>query len=152
MVAMNSLTTKRKGDLAEMHVASLLLADPALEVFTSASDDGHGSDLAVRSTRTGRWYSIQVKAATRATAPFVYLNRFRPTPEFIVAAVVLDDEARPVAVYLVPGTAWETDASGCLGRNEDGGEAGPYVEIRTNAAKHAAALGAYALDRVIWTL
>jgi len=38
------ISPKRKGDLAELHVASLLLDDSDLEVFTTTSDDGHGSE------------------------------------------------------------------------------------------------------------
>lgn len=63
------LSTKRKGDIAELYVASLLLKHPHLEVFRTVSDDGHGADLAVRSSRTGRWYSLQVKGTDPATPP-----------------------------------------------------------------------------------
>lgn len=146
------LTAKRKGDLAELHVASLLLADPLLEVFLAACDDGHGSDIAVRSTRTGRWYSVQVKAATRATAPFVYLERFRESEEFLVAAVVLDEHGHPTETFLVAGSAWALDDSGCLGRNEGGGASGPYVEVRTSSARHRDALSRYEFARIVPTL
>lgn len=37
-----ALSPKRKGDLAELHVASILLSDPLLEVFVAACDEGHG--------------------------------------------------------------------------------------------------------------
>jgi len=138
-----TLTSKRKGDIAELHVASLLLTDPALEVFMSACDDGHGSDLAVRSTRTERWYSVQVKAAGLTANPFVALDRFRGTDDFLVAAVVLDGTGLPTVAFLIPGSAWATDESGCLSRNEDGGKAGGYVEVRTTAAKYRGALQQY---------
>ena len=144
-----ALSTKRCGDIAEMYVTSLLLADPELEVFTTVSDDGHGCDLAIHSARTNRWYGVQVKAATKATSPYVYADRFRRDDDFLVAAVVLDDGRTPTNVYLVPGSAWDTDTSGCLGFNEAGGRSGPYYEVRTTAAKHAEALERYALDRVI---
>ncbi len=146
------LSPKRKGDLAELHVASLLLSDPMLEVFMAACDDGHGSDLAVRSTRTGRWYSVQVKAGGPSVNPCVTMPRFRATDDFLVAAVVLNEQGIPGATYLIPGSAWTPDLSGCLGRNDDGGAFGPYVEVRTLGAKHATALGAYALERVLGTL
>jgi hypothetical protein len=74
---MSHITVKRKGDLAELHVAATLLSDPELEVFVAACDDGHGSDLAVRSTRTGRWYSVQVKATGSTVNPWVPMTRFR---------------------------------------------------------------------------
>ena len=80
--------------------------------------------------------------------PCVYLNQFRANEDFIVAAVVLDDASRPQEVYLVPGTAWGTDTSGCLGRNDGGGAGGPYMEIRTTASTHAGELAKYAFDRV----
>lgn len=147
-----SLNTKRKGDLAELHVATRLLSDPDLEVFRTVSDDGHGSDLAVRSTRTQLWYSIQVKAATQTVNPFVYLSRFRAAPDYIVAAVVLDDEGIPGRTLLVRGTDWELDKSGCLGRNECGGKNGPYVEVRTTTRSYEAPLAAYDFDRVISSL
>ncbi len=149
---MTDLTSRRCGDLAEMFVASRLLADPALEVFTTASDDGGGHDLAVRSLRTGRWYGVQVKATTRATHPFVYLRAFRESSDFIVAAVVLDEDRHPERVYLVRGTDWGDDSSGCLGRNDAGGDAGPYVEVRTGAAKYRESLEHYRLDVVVPTL
>ena len=146
------LSTKRKGDIAELHVTSLLLSDPALEVFTAASDDGHGSDLAVRSSRTGRWYSVQVKAAGPTVNPFVYLDRFRGEEDFIVAVVVLDERGLPQATYLVPAPAWAQDTSGALGRNEGGGESGPYVEVRTMAPRYRDALAAYESSRMLGTL
>lgn len=48
--------TKCRGDIAELPVVPILLSDPWLEVFVAACDDGHGSNLVVRSMRTGRWY------------------------------------------------------------------------------------------------
>jgi hypothetical protein len=147
-----ALSPKRKGDLAELHVASILLSDPALEVFVAACDDGHGSDIAVRSTRTGRWYSVQVKATGRTANPFVYLSRFRDAEDFVVAAVVLDERGLPERTFLVASRAWATDLSGCIARNDDGGNAGPYVEVRTTSAKHAGALSAYAPERVLGSL
>ncbi|QDV07258.1 hypothetical protein Poly30_27770 [Planctomycetes bacterium Poly30] len=137
------LGPKRKGDIAELHVASLLLSDPALEVFTAACDDGHGSDIAVRSTRTNRWYSVQVKAAGSTVNPWVKANRFRATADFLVAAVMLDERGLPGQTFLIPGAAWLEDTSRCLGKNDDGGANGPYVEVRTMAAMHAPALQAY---------
>lgn len=146
------LSSRRCGDVAEMHVAALLLRDPCLEVFQTLSDDGHGADLAVWTSRTSSWYAIQVKAATASTNPFVYTKRFRASADFLVAAVVLSEERLPVEVYLVPGTAWEKDDSGCLGRNESGGESGPYVEVRTTAQKHKESLRRYLLSVQVPTL
>lgn len=147
-----ALSTRRKGDLAELYVASLFLAVPHLEVFKSLSDDGHGSDLAIRSSRTQRWYSVQVKAAAPTANPFVYLDRFRTTSDYLLAAVALNEAGAPEQVFLVLGTAWDTDASGCLGRNQGGGKSGPYVEVRSTAKAHAVALSAYAIERVLPTL
>ena len=149
---MSDTSTKRCGDIAEMYVASLLLADPELEVFTTVSDDGHGSDLAVHSGRTDRWYAVQVKATTKATNPFVYADKFRKDDRYLVAAVVLDEVRKPTRVYLVPGSAWDSDATGCISYNEGGGASGPYYEVRTATAKHAQALERYALERVIGEL
>jgi hypothetical protein len=146
---MEELSTKRKGDIAQLHVASLLMADPELEVFVSACDDGHGSDLAVRSTRTGRWYSVQVKATGPTANPWIPMSSFRETGDYLVAAVVLDGASKPTQVYIIPGTAWRVDTSDCLGRNEGGGRGGPYFEVRTAGAKHVTALGRYAVGLVL---
>ena len=149
---MKDITSKRCGDVAEMYVASLLLADGNLEVFSSISDDGHGADLAIWSARTGRWYAVQVKASKGTANPSVYAKRFRTEPGFLVAAVVLDAQRRPSRVFLVPGEAWKTDTSGCLGSNPEGGKAGPYFEVRTSSKKHLADLERYEYGRVASTL
>ena len=85
-------------------------------------------------------------------SPFIYLKRFRDSEDFIMAAVVLDERGMPERTYLVPSRAWATDTSGCISRNDNGGEAGPYVEVRTTTPKHAAALSAYVPERVLATL
>jgi hypothetical protein len=148
----HELTTKRKGDIAELYVASLLLSDPSLEVFTSACDDGHGSDLAIRSARTGRWYAVQVKATGPTVNPWIPEKRFRDADDFLLAAVVLDPFGIPASAYLVPASAWKTDASGCLGQNSNGGANGPYFEVRTTARRHAESLAKYRIQHVMTSL
>ena len=146
---MGKVNPKRSGSLAELHVAAQLLRDPELEVFCAMSDDGLGSDLAVRSARTGRWYSIQVKATDEKTSPYVKVKKFRHDPDFIVAAVKLDGSGMPTKTYLIPATDWHPNVrDGCLSWNPGGGKAGPYVEARIHTKRCAKELEGYALERV----
>jgi hypothetical protein len=48
-----ALSPKHKGDLAELHVAAILLSDSELEVFVAACDDGHGSVREVGAAEPG---------------------------------------------------------------------------------------------------
>ena len=71
---------------------------------------------------------------------------------FVVAVVVLRDDGDPDRCYLVKGSDWASDESGCLGFNQSGGKAGPYYEIRTTAMKHRQSLAKYDFDAVCSTL
>ena len=107
----------------------------------------------MRSTRTGRWYSVQVKAAGGTVNPWVSLTRFRATDEFLVAVVVLGGDGLPTDTYLIPGSEWaKGDLAEGLGRNDGGGDAGPYVEVRTTRADSATALAPWSAERILATL
>jgi len=114
---------------------AFLLAD--FEVYEPACDD-RGIDLLVRG-KSGAFYPVQVKATNTTVYPFIYLKKLPPDENFIFLVIRFQGATSAEAPRIFLLQKSDFGKSECVHVNEQGGDAGPYVELRM-AAKYDAQL------------
>ncbi|MCG8607471.1 DUF4365 domain-containing protein [bacterium] len=119
------LNTIQKGTFGEAY-AKMAFTLEGFEVYSSEYDD-RGIDFIVRN-RSGRFFSVQVKATDDTSNPFVYESKFRDRDDYIFCAARIIDGEQP-SLYIAQGSEWKTGIE-CLYYNSEGGKSGPYYEMR----------------------
>lgn len=135
------LNTIQKGSFAEAY-AKMAFTLEGFEVYSTEYDD-RGVDFVIRN-RSGKYYSVQVKATDRSANPFIYKSKFSATDDFLMCAVRLIEGEEPI-IYLALCSDWDQN-HGCLQFNQSGGNAGPYYEMRF-AAKYERELSSFVFDQ-----
>jgi hypothetical protein len=118
---LNHLQTGRYGE----YFAKMALVRAGFDVFNAEVDD-KGIDFVLRADGdVPHYYDVQVKTVrSRNTYVFMRKDKFRLTPNMLLALVILDAGGEP-EMYLIPASAWR-DAKPPFGnRDYDGKKSAP---------------------------
>ncbi|WP_182866630.1 DUF4365 domain-containing protein [Rhodopirellula sp. JC639] len=94
------LNTIQKGSFGEAY-AKMAFTLEGFEVYDSEYDD-RGVDFVVRS-RSGKFFSVQVKSTDPTSNPFVKADKFISSSDYLLCAVRLTEGQQP-AIYLARGS------------------------------------------------
>jgi hypothetical protein len=113
---LNHLQTGRYGE----YFAKMAFARAGFDVFNGEVDD-KGIDFVLRvDGDVPSYYDVQVKTVrSRNTYVFMPKDKFRPTPNLLLALVILAADSEP-EMYLIPASAWRDAKPPFADRDYDG--------------------------------
>jgi hypothetical protein len=113
---LNHLQTGRYGE----YFAKMSFVRAGFDVFSPEVDD-KGIDFVLRvDGDVPRYYDLQVKTVrSRNSYVFMRKDKFRLTPNLLLALVILDADSEP-EMYLIPASAWQNARSPFADRDYDG--------------------------------
>jgi hypothetical protein len=123
---LNHLQTGRYGE----YFAKMALVRAGFDVFNAEVDD-KGIDFVLRvDGDPPRYHDVQVKTVrSRTTYVFMRKDKFRLTPNLLLALIILDEGGEP-EMYLIPATAWRDAKPPFADRDYDGKESPPSTGSR----------------------
>jgi hypothetical protein len=117
---LNHLQVGRYGE----YFAKMALVRAGFDVFSPEVDD-KGIDFVLRiDGDTPRYHDVQVKTVRRTNYVFMRKDKFRPTPNLLLALVVLDESREP-KMYLIPSSTWRDAKPPFVDRDYDGKRSAP---------------------------
>jgi len=122
-------TGQKTGAFGEAYSKMAFILE-GFEVYRTECDD-RGIDFVVRN-QSGKFFLVQVKTTRETADPYIKENNFIQNDEFIFCAVRIEEGKRPL-VYIAKGSDWQNNDFECLNHNPEGGDAGPYYEMRLAA-------------------
>jgi hypothetical protein len=120
------------------YFAKVALVRSGFDVFSPEVDD-KGVDLVLRiAGDPPRYHDVHVKTVrSRTTYVFMRKDKFRPTPNLLLALIILNDSGGP-EMYLIPSSAWRDARPPFVGYDYDGKRSAPEYGLRLTPSAMAA--------------